>query len=946
VINYGSISLADIYGDGGLDAFISNGDGNIVVQPNTAWVAPVSTTTANGTYGVGSVITLKVKFSENVLVTGAPTLALETGDTDRAAVYTGGSGTSTLTFKYTVQAGDTSADLDYVRARALSLNGGTLRDAAGNDADLRLAAPGEPGNLGSLTAGHAIVIDTTAPTLDPVGATDAHLRAGFFLTFSEAVVKGTGTIVLKTAAGAMIESYDVATSADLTLSTDKTTLTLNPSSHLAYSTAYKVELAAGTFKDLAGNSFAGSTSYSFTTEGTTYTGTAGADSLAGGVGSDTLDGGAGADTLAGGDGSDIYYVNSSLDVVTETNALADTGGIDQVNSTLAAYTLGSNIENGAILATGTASLTGNGLDNVLYAGVGSNVLDGGSGIDTVSYANASAGIKISLAATAAQATGGSGSDTLRNVENLTGSSYADSLTGNTLDNTLNGGAGADTLIGGDGSDTYDVDNSLDVVRETDALADTGGIDQVNTTLAAYTLGANVENGAILASGTASLTGNSLDNVLYAGAGSNVLDGGAGVDIVSYANASAGVTASLATTGAQDTGSSGSDTLENVEKLVGSSYADSLTGSTLDNTLNGGAGADTLVGGDGSDIYYVNSSLDVVSETDALSDTGGLDRVNSYLNAYTLGTNVENGRILAKGTASLSGNDLNNALCAGAGNNVLDGGTGTDTVSYYYASAGITASLATTGAQDTGSSGSDTLKNIENLAGSTHADKLTGNALNNTLNGGAGADTLIGGDGNDNYYVDSSLDVVRETNALESTGGIDRVNSYLTAYTLGANIENGRILTSGTASLTGNDLDNVLYAGAGNNALSGRIGDDTLTGGQGADQLTGGTGADHFDFNTLAELGLSSATRDTITDFNTSEADKIDLLGVDANTTLTGNQAFSFLGAVSAFTDNATGQLRFDAAAHILYGSTDADTAAEFAIALTGVSSLNSADLVL
>ena len=156
------------------------------------------------------------------------------------------------------------------------------------------------------------------------------------------------------------------------------------------------------------------------------------------------------------------------------------------------------------------------------------------------------------------------------------------------------------------------------------------------------------------------------------------------------------------------------------------------------------------------------------------------------------------------------------------------------------------------------------------------------------------------------------------------------------------------LVGGSAndSLTGSAVANSLTGGAGNDILSAGADNDVLVGGLGADKLTGGTGADRFDFNILAELGLSSTTRDTIVDFKTSELDKINLLGVDADTALSGNQAFTFRGAVSTFTGNATGQLRFDAATHTLYGSTDADTAAEFAIVLTGVNSLASADLVL
>jgi Ca2+-binding RTX toxin-like protein len=69
-------------------------------------------------------------------------------------------------------------------------------------------------------------------------------------------------------------------------------------------------------------------------------------------------------------------------------------------ATLAAYTLTANVENGRILATVAANLTGNTLNNVLYAGAGNNVLDGGTGIDTVSYAYGLAGtsgVTVSLA---------------------------------------------------------------------------------------------------------------------------------------------------------------------------------------------------------------------------------------------------------------------------------------------------------------------------------------------------------------------------------------------------------------------------------------------------------------------------------------------------------------------------------------------------------------------
>ena len=87
---------------------------------------------------------------------------LETGTTDRNAVYLSGSGTDTLTFRYTVQSGDTSADLDYADPASLALNGGAIQDAAANPAGLSLPSPG---TAGSLAANKAIVIDTTAPVI-------------------------------------------------------------------------------------------------------------------------------------------------------------------------------------------------------------------------------------------------------------------------------------------------------------------------------------------------------------------------------------------------------------------------------------------------------------------------------------------------------------------------------------------------------------------------------------------------------------------------------------------------------------------------------------------------------------------------------------------------------------------------------------------------------------
>ncbi|PPK39550.1 hypothetical protein CD175_08675 [Pseudomonas laurylsulfatiphila] len=609
------------------------------------------------------------------------------------------------------------------------------------------------------------------------------------------------------------------------------------------------------------------------------TGNALNNTLTGNATANTLNGGAGADTLAGGLGNDTYVVDNVLDVVSETSALASE--IDTVQSS-ATWTLGANLEK--LVLTGAAAIngTGNALNNTLTGNATANILNGGAGADTLAggLGNDTYVVDNALDVVSETSTLASEIDTVQssatwtlgaNLEKLvltgdaaingTGNALNNTLTGNATANTLNGGAGADTLVGGLGNDNYVVDNALDVVSETSTLA--SEIDTVQSSVS-WTLGANLENLRLLATGIANATGNSLNNVIYAGIGNNILDGSTGIDTASYAYAASAIGASLATNAAQATGGSGFDTLLNFENLTGSNYNDTLIGNQLANVLNGGTGADRLSGGDGSDIYFVDNIGDSVNETSTLVSTGGEDTVYSYLTDYTLGSNVENLRVLATGTANSTGNSLNNLIYAGSGNNSLDGAAGIDTASYAYAGSAVTASLASAAAQATGGSGSDILLNFENLTGGNFNDILTGSTTANTLSGGAGNDTLNGGAGN-----------------------------------------------------------------------------DLLLGGTGVDRLNGGSGADRFDFNVLSEMGLG-VLRDVLGDFKTSEGDKIDLSTLDANTATATNEAFIFIGS-SAFGSNAAGQLRF--AGGMLYGSTDADSSAEFEIQLLGVSTLNTTDLI-
>ncbi|CAM9705247.1 unnamed protein product, partial [Ectocarpus sp. 4 AP-2014] len=79
-------------------------------------------------YGTGEVINIDVVFNQDVTLEGEPTLVLETGVFNQEVDLLS-SGNQTLTFKYVVQEGDSTSDLDYASSTALNLNGGTRKSA-------------------------------------------------------------------------------------------------------------------------------------------------------------------------------------------------------------------------------------------------------------------------------------------------------------------------------------------------------------------------------------------------------------------------------------------------------------------------------------------------------------------------------------------------------------------------------------------------------------------------------------------------------------------------------------------------------------------------------------------------------------------------------------------------------------------------------------------------
>ncbi len=230
---------------------------NLTWDTTAPTITSISSSKTNGTYNAGTVIDIDVVFSEAITSTGDITITLETGDTDRTCTFTA-TNEATGTCNYTVQAGDTSLDLDATIS-------GTIADQAGNA--LSNYTP-----TTTLAASKALIIDTTAPivaTLSPADdAESAGITSNLVITFSEAVDAETGNIVLYKSDNTIIQTFDVT--ADISGS-GTTIITLDPTLDLSGSTAYYIKIDASAFDNAIGNSFAGiadTTTWNFTTGST------------------------------------------------------------------------------------------------------------------------------------------------------------------------------------------------------------------------------------------------------------------------------------------------------------------------------------------------------------------------------------------------------------------------------------------------------------------------------------------------------------------------------------------------------------------------------------------------------------------------------------------------------------------------------------------------------
>src|SRR5688572_20226163 len=422
-----------------------------------------------------------------------------------------------------------------------------------------------------------------------------------------------------------------------------------------------------------------------------------------------IKGGSAIDTLTGSLGNDTYYVNSAKDVIVEQAVLGS--GNDTIVTSAFSVDLNKyvNVENATLLGTVALNLAGTSVNNKLTGNNGANILDGKSGADTLVGGKGN-DTYYADAADQLVESNNEGIDTViasigytlgANIENLklvnpaagnpnlngTGNDLNNVITGNAFDNVLDGKGGADTLKGGKGNDTYLVDNKGDKIVELAGEGHDSVITTVDFSLAALV---NVED-LFLDDLAVKGTGNSLANRIVGTWGNNILNGGAGADTL---EGSTGFDKyyvdNLKDLVVEDYNGGEGDTVYSTVALTHAfanvEYYDfskatsavNFTGSDDNNLIWSSQFADTLTGGKGLDVYFINNTTDKVVE---LAGEGS-DTVHATANITKLWDNVE--RVFYKDQGSTvawnaTGNDLDNYIKGNAGNNILNGGKGDDTI---------------------------------------------------------------------------------------------------------------------------------------------------------------------------------------------------------------------------------------------------------------------------
>lgn len=582
-------------------------------------------------------------------------------------------------------------------------------------------------------------------------------------------------------------------------------------------------------------------------------GEGGDDTLKGGAGKDTLDGGAGSDTA---DFADLVVSLYCYLVAAGSNGSAFIGGIFEdilinienvLGGTKADYIYGNNDAN---------LIEGGFGDDYIFGGGGKDILRGQNGDhDTVDFSNYSKSVSVQLkeSTEVTVLVDLLAEDKISGFENVVGGSGNDFLYGDSLknkidggdgDDTLKGGAGFDTLLGGYGSDTVDYSAETKAVKVDMTKVNSGGTYQtvtVNGIAADEIYGIeNIKGG----SGNDVLIGDIQMNKLWGGAGQDTLKGGSGDDTLA--------------------GGTGNDTLDGGTTTGGyypetdiADFSQSANRIVLvfnsDNTKQSVA-------------FHYSTAVDANPvESDSLYNiegvigTTGADKITGYESGDGIGVaNKFYGGLGDDGLLGGSGNDL---LQGGLGRDFLDGGTGTDTADFSDKTLSVKVTLADGDTRsysyiNNSTTAEDTLVRIENLTGGSAADQLTGNSGNNVLTGNGGNDTLKGGAGYDTLDGGTGIDT------LDGGSENDMAMYSLLGITenLSVTLNNGATVTAFINGVANDKLTAIesIYAGSGNdtlvgdagyNSLNGSYGNDTITGGGGSDFLDGANGFDTLDLRT-------------------------------------------------------------------------------------------------
>jgi Ca2+-binding RTX toxin-like protein len=319
---------------------------------------------------------------------------------------------------------------------------------------------------------------------------------------------------------------------------------------------------------------------------------------------------------------------------------------------------------------------------------------------------------------------------------------------------MRGTKGRDVIVGRGGADLIFGLGGDDIICGSgggDTLSGGGGHDQVYGQRGGDLVYGDGGNDTI-ASGEGNFEG------LIGGSGDDSIDGGSGdLDFTSYLDAPANMIVDLSAGSA--TGD-GNDTLVAVEGIFGSSHDDSINGSAGPNYLTGEAGNDTIVGRGGGNPFFPDVYRGNAGDDDFTGSSEGIDAAIYSDASAAVVVDLTGGTASGGGgndtltdidsveatdfADTLTGDDNNNLIVGGAGDDRIEGAGGVDEAIFF----GVTPVDVDLVAGTATGQGSDTLTGIEAVFGTDAADTIRGNGAANTLAGGLGKDQIFGDAGDD------------------------------------------------------------------------------------------------------------------------------------------------------------------------------------------------------